>query len=128
MIPESIDIVRVGMATFLALAAMVSLILGAAIGLYARPSQKLQAMIMAFGTGALIQALALQLAQEGAERLIQGAGFSGFLSWVWVAGGFAAGGTIYYIGNRVIDKWGGALRHPAMAKLYLLNKKREEST
>lgn len=128
MIPESIDIVRVGMAAFLALAAMVSLILGAAIGLYARPSQKLQAMIMAFGTGALIQALALQLAQEGAERLIQSAGFSGFLSWVWVAGGFAAGGTIYYIGNRVIDKWGGALRHPAMAKLYLLNKKREEST
>ncbi|MCX5826484.1 MAG: cyclic nucleotide-binding domain-containing protein, partial [Deltaproteobacteria bacterium] len=34
---------------------------------------------------------------------------------------------IYYLGNRLIEKRGGALRHPAMAKLYLLNKKREES-
>jgi CRP-like cAMP-binding protein len=124
---ESIDFVRVGMASGLALAAMVSLIVGAIIGLYVRPSQKVQAMIMAFGTGALIQALALQLAQEGAERLMVEEGFSGLFSWVWVAGGFAFGGAVYYIGNKVIDKWGGALRHPAMAKLYLLNKKREES-
>jgi len=127
MIPESIDIARVSLAAILALAAMVSLMLGAFIGLYARPSQKVQAMIMAFGTGALIQALALQLAHGGAERLAQEGVLSGFLSWVWVAGGFVIGGSLYYQGNRVLDRWGGALRHPAMAKLYLLNKKREES-
>ncbi len=128
MIPESVDITRVAMAAFLALAAMISLLIGTAIGLYARPSQKVHAMIMAFGTGALIQALALQLADEGAHRLMTEAHFSGFMSWVWVAGGFAAGGALYYVGNRLIDEWGGALRHPAMAKLYLLNKKREESS
>jgi CRP-like cAMP-binding protein len=127
MIPESIDIARVSIAAVLALAAMASLILGAIVGVYARPSQKAQAMIMAFGTGALIQALALHLAQEGAERLIQEEGLSGFLSWVFVAGGFAVGGAVYYMGNKFIDQWGGALRHPAMAKLYLLNRKREES-
>ena len=115
------------MAAILALAAMVSLIFGAIVGVYARPSQKVQAMVMAFGTGALIQALALHLAQEGAERLVQEEAFSGFLSWVWVAGGFAVGGAMYYLGNRFVDKWGGAIRHPAMAKLYLLNRKREES-
>jgi len=82
---------------------------------------------MAFGTGALIQALALQLAHEGAERLVQEEGFSALLSWAWVAGGFVVGGAIYNVGNRIIEGWGGALRHPAMAKLYLLNKKREES-
>jgi len=85
-------------------------------------------MVMAFGTGALIQALALQLAFEGAERLIHQARLSGLHSWLWVAGGFIAGGIIYYIGNRIIDNYGGALRHPAMAKLYLLKKKREESS
>ena len=128
MIPESIDLARAGMAAILALSAMVSLLVGAFIGLYGRPSQKVQAMIMAFGTGALIQALALQLAHEGADRLVHEEGFSGFLSWLWVAGGFASGGAIYYIGNRFIDRWGGALRHPALTKLYLLNKKREESS
>ena len=124
----SIDISRMVFAALMAVVAMTSLLVGTTIGLYARPSQKVHAMIMAFGTGALIQALALQLAQEGADRLMHHAHLSGLMSWMWVAGGFVAGGSVYYVGNRLIDIWGGALRHPAMAKLYLLNKKREEST
>lgn len=125
---ESPDISRVLTASVLAFVSMLSLLIGTGIGLYAKPSQKVHAMIMAFGTGALIQALALQLADEGALRLMHEANMSGFMSWVWVAGGFAMGGALYYVGNRLIDEWGGALRHPAMAKLYLLNKKREESS
>lgn len=111
----------------MALAAMSSLLIGALVGVYAKPSQKIGAMVMAFGTGALIQALALQLAFAGAERLMRQAQLSGLQSWLWVAGGFIAGGIVYYIGNRIVDNYGGALRHPAMAKLYLLKKKREES-
>jgi CRP-like cAMP-binding protein len=118
---------RVLMAAAMAVAAMISLLIGALIGLRFKPSFKLNAIVMAFGTGALIQALAVELAFEGAERLIHGAHLSGIASWLWVAGGFAAGGSIYYIGNRLIDQMGGALRHPALAKLFLLEKKREES-
>jgi len=125
---EGLEISRVFPATAMAVAAMSSLLIGTLIGIYTKPSQKISAMIMAFGTGALIQALALQLAYEGAERLIHKARLTGLQSWFWVAGGFIVGGLIYYLGNRIIDNYGGALRHPAMAKLYLLNKKREEST
>ncbi|HWP81700.1 MAG TPA: cyclic nucleotide-binding domain-containing protein [Bacteroidota bacterium] len=118
---------RVLIAAAMAVAAMISLLIGASVGLFFRPSHKVNAIIMAFGTGALIQALAVELAFEGAERLVHQAHLNGVMSWLWVAGGFAAGGSIYYIGNRIIDQMGGALRHPALAKLFLLEKKREES-
>lgn len=114
-------------AVSMALLAMMSLIMGVFIGLYAKPSRRVNAIIMAFGTGALIQALSLELAYEGAERLIHHAGLSGFTSWMWVAAGFIVGGGMYYLGNRFLEQRGAALRHPAMAKLFLLNKKREES-
>lgn len=114
-------------AVVMALLAMMSLIVGVLIGLYGKPSRRVNAIIMAFGTGALIQALSLELAYEGAERLVQHVGLGGFASWMWVAVGFIAGGSMYYLGNRMLERRGAALRHPAMAKLFLLNKKREES-
>lgn len=114
-------------AASMAVLAMTSLIVGSAIGVYVRPSQRTNAVIMAFGTGALIQALALELAYEGAERLVHHAHLDGVSSWLWVAGGFIAGGMMYYVANRILEQRGAALRHPAMAKLYMLNKKREES-
>lgn len=124
---EATDLVRIISASAMAVLAMVSLLLGAVLGLFSRPSQKTIAIVMAFGTGALIQALAVDLAFEGAERLVHETHRSGVESWFWVAGGFAAGGIIYYAGNRLIDRMGGALRHPALSKLFLLKKKREES-
>ena len=127
MLFNAVDPLRVLSASAMAVLAMTSLLIGAGIGLYLKPSQKVNAIIMAFGTGALIQALALELAFESAERLIHEAHLSGVVSWLWVAGGFIAGGFIYYIGNRLIDGMGGALRHPALARLFLLEKKREES-
>lgn len=114
-------------AVSMALLAMMSLIVGVLIGLYGKPSRRVNAIIMAFGTGALIQALSLELAYEGAERLMQHAGLGGFASWMWVAVGFITGGSMYYLGNRMLERRGAALRHPAMAKLFLLNKKREET-
>lgn len=111
----------------MAVLAMTSLIIGTFIGIYGKPSQRTNAVIMAFGTGALIQALALELAYGGAMQLIQKAHLTGLTSWVWVSSGFITGGTIYYVVNRVLEQRGAALRHPAMAKLYMLNKKRAES-
>ena len=114
-------------AVLLATLAMLSLLVGVGIGLFARPSRRTNAIIMAFGTGALIQALALELAFEGAERLIREAYLSGLASWLWVATGFTLGGILYYLGDRWLEQYGAALRHPALTKLYLLRQKREQS-
>lgn len=114
-------------AALMATLAMTSLIIGVVIGLYGRPSRRTNAIIMAFGTGALIQALALELAFEGAERLIVEDHLSGIASWCWIAAGFITGGVLYYLGNRWLERYGAALRHPALAKLYLLRQKREHS-
>lgn len=122
-----LDPSRILGATLLATLAMTSLLIGVVIGLYGRPSRRTNAIIMAFGTGALIQALALELAFEGAERLMVEAHLSGLVSWGWVAAGFMAGGVLYSLGNRWLERYGAALRHPALTKLYLLRQKRERS-
>jgi CRP-like cAMP-binding protein len=114
-------------ATLMAILAMTSLLVGTLIAIYVKPSQRTNAVIMAFGTGALIQALALELAYGGARQLIESAGLSGLTSWIWVSSGFIVGGIIYHSANRALEKRGAALRHPAMAKLYMLNKKRAQS-
>jgi CRP-like cAMP-binding protein len=124
---ESLDITRVLIASGLAVASMVAMIIGAFVGLYLHPSQRLSAIIMAFGTGALIQALAIELALEGAHRLIGTNAYSGIDAWMWVSGGFVTGGLIYYLVNKWLDQKGAAIRHPALAKFYYLKKKQEES-
>ena len=50
--------------------ATLSLPLGAALGIYLNVSKKFVAIVMAFGAGALIQALAVELAFGSAEHLI----------------------------------------------------------
>lgn len=118
---------RIFGATLLAVAAMVSLIVGAAVGIFSKPPPKIHAAVMAFGTGALIQAVVLELAYESAGRLINEAHLGGTESWMWVSVGFIVGGIVYYVGNKLIETRGGALRHPATTKSFLLEKKREES-
>ena len=89
-------------AVSMALLAMMSLIVGVLIGLYGKPSRRVNAIIMAFGTGALIQALSLELAYEGAERLVQHAGLGGLASWMWVAVGVITGGSLDHLRHRML--------------------------
>jgi CRP-like cAMP-binding protein len=128
MVLEFIDVTRVLSAAGLALLATVALIAGAFIGIYSRPSQRTNAIVMAFGTGALIQALAIDLAYHGSQRLTSLLDYSGLSSWAVVSIGFVVGGLAYYLGNKVLDSKGGAIRHPALAKFYFLKKKRVEMT
>ncbi len=125
--PIPLDPSRVFGAVLLATLAMLSLLAGVVIGLYGKPSQRTNAIVMAFGTGALIQALALELAFEGARRLMVESGLSGIASWFWVAAGFTLGGVLYYLSDRRLERYGAALRHPALAKLFLSRKRRERS-
>jgi len=99
--------------------ATVSLLIGAALGLYARASQRVIAAVMAFGSGALIQALAVELAFDGAERLVHEHHLASGQAWLWVAGGFALGGLVYYEANRWIEQRGGHMRKPARMKAHL---------
>jgi CRP-like cAMP-binding protein len=118
---------RVLIAAALCVVATISLIIGAAMGLYLRPSPRVTAAVMAFGSGALIQALSVNLAFEGVERLLHQAHLPPFLAWSVVAAGFFAGGLLFYLADRWIEKRGGALRSEAKTKAYLLEKKRDES-
>ncbi len=113
---------RVGMAALLSGLAASSLIVGTLLGLYARAPQRVIAAVMAFGSGALIQALAVDLAFEEAEELVRIHAFNQVESWLWVAGGFIVGGLTYYEANRWIEKRGGALRKPARMKAHLFNR------
>ncbi len=121
------EALRIFSAACLAIVSMLSMVVGVGLGTYMRPSHRLIANIMAFGTGALIQALAIQLALYGASHLIEKEQYSGWLAWLIVSGGFIFGGLGYYLGNKALEKRGAAIRHPALAKFYLLNKKRQES-
>lgn len=124
---SAIDISRVLIAAALAALSMVSMIIGTGVGVYLRPTQRTNAIIMAFGTGALIQALSIDLAMKGARRLQVMQHLPGSHAWAWVAGGFILGGLIYYLANKWLEKRGAAVRHPALAKFYLLRQKQKDS-
>jgi len=126
MTTPAFDLIRILSATGLALLAMLGIIIGVLLGIYGRPSQRTTAIIMAFGTGALIQALAIELAFNGANRLIEEINYSGVSAWILVSFGFIFGGMAYYLGNKALEDRGAAIRHPAMAKFYFLKQKRSE--
>jgi zinc transporter, ZIP family len=77
-----------------------ALILGAAAGLRFRASQKVIGLVMAFGSGVLISALAFELTAESFDR---GGGDT-------VALGLAAGGLCFFAGDWVLDRRGGDAR------------------
>ncbi|MGZ8562970.1 MAG: ZIP family metal transporter, partial [Candidatus Limnocylindria bacterium] len=82
------------------LAAASALVLGALIGLSATVPRRAVALAMAFGTGALISALAFDLTQDAFAH-------GGTLP---VAAGLAAGALVFFTGDQLIHRRGGA-RH-----------------
>jgi ZIP family zinc transporter len=74
-----------------------ALLLGALIGLKVRTGQRTIGLIMAFGAGVLISALAFELTAESFRR-------GGTAT---VAAGLAAGGILFFAGDWIIDHRGG---------------------
>ncbi len=103
-----------------------SVLLGVAIGLYVPLSKRFLACILAFAAGALISALAIELAFVGAQRL-HGLGFTARSAWAFVGGGFAAGAIIYYSASIFLERKGAAIRSPTRFREYALERKQEES-
>ncbi len=85
-------------------AAASALVLGALIGLSAKVPRRAVALAMAFGTGALISALAFDLTQDAFAHG----------GTVPVAAGLAAGALVFFSGDQVIHRRGGARRGSRM--------------
>ena len=90
-----------------------SMALGAVIAVSWQPSRKFSAAIMAFGSGTLIAAIALELAQN----VYRSGGFA------TLAFGFLLGGLLFSNLSKYIDDQGGFLRKPAPSRRYLVEHK-----
>ncbi|HTS93354.1 MAG TPA: cyclic nucleotide-binding domain-containing protein [Stellaceae bacterium] len=116
------EIVAVGL---LGLATTCSALAGAAIGLYLPISKRLLAAILAFSAGALISALAIELAFEGAVTMhLHGYGATG--AWAFVGGGFAIGAGSYYSAALFLEWRGAAVRYQTRFREYANDRKRRE--
>jgi ZIP family zinc transporter len=89
------------------LAAAASLLIGAALAMRVKLNKKVIGIIMAFGVGVLISAIAFELTEEAFRT----AGASASL-----AIGLAAGALTFFVGDWVIDHMGGHHRKSAEGK------------
>ena len=78
-----------------------SLLLGGVLALKLHPSRRAVGLVMAFGSGVLISAVAYELVGEAAETAELGR---------WVAAGLFAGCGVFFAGSVLIDRMGGAER------------------
>jgi len=76
-----------------------ALLVGAAIAIFRKPSERLTGMVMGFGSGTLISAIAYELIPE--STLGKGAG---------MAIAFLVGALIFFLGDLFVDHLGGANR------------------
>jgi len=83
-------------AGFWALVTAGSLWVGAALAVFARPGARWIGLALAFGSGALIAAVAYELVLEAFETDL-----------ALAAGGFTAGALAFYVGDWAIDRRGG---------------------
>ena len=87
-------------ATFWGFVGGAALLIGAGVGIWLPTGQRTIALIMAFGAGVLIRALTVELTAESFER---GGGDI-------VAAGLAAGGLLFFAGDRYLDHRGAEHR------------------
>lgn len=114
------------MVSLLGFAATCSNMLGAALGLYFPLSKRLLSCILAFAAGALISALAIELAYQGAEEL-HTRGTNLHATWFIIGGGFAFGAVIYYVAALYLEQKGAAIRYPTRFREYARERKRQDT-
>ncbi len=113
---------------FLGLVAASSLMIGAALGIYVKAPKRVVAAVMAFGAGALIESLAIELAFGGAEALIAEEKLPPFVGWLWVASGFLVGGSVYSAATIALDNIGAAARKASSLRNFVRRARREQAT
>jgi zinc transporter ZupT len=118
---------QLAMASLLGFGTTSSSMLGVVIGLYAPFSRRPLACLLAFAAGALISALAIELAYEGAQSLHH-RGFDTRAAWAFVSAGFAAGAIIYYSASLFLEKKGAAVRYVTQFREYALARKQADAS
>jgi zinc transporter ZupT len=116
---------QLAIVALLGLATTASSLLGAAIGLYVPISKRPLACLLAFAAGALISALAIELAYEGALSLHH-QGYDARAAWAFVSTGFAAGAVIYYSASLFLEGKGAAVRYGTQFREYALTRKQKD--
>jgi hypothetical protein len=101
----------------------VSLPLGAWAGLRWSPHSKVVSTLMAFGAGALLFALTIELMGELPE-LVDAVGFRALLAGV---GGALVGGLLFDVLNQLLNNRGAFLRNLSNAKEYVSRAKRRRA-
>src|SRR6516164_41384 len=112
--------------SLLGLAVTSSNMIGAAIGLYLRPSKRLLSCILAFAAGALITALAVELGYESALHL-HSLAFTTGSAWLFVGGGFAVGAIFYYVIALFLEDEGAAIRFPTRFREYASRRQQKDT-
>ena len=87
-------------ATFWGLVGGAALLVGALLGLYARASYRVIGLVMAFGAGVLISAVAFELTEEA----FHSAGAAP------VVVGLVSGSVVFFVGDWLVDRRGGHRR------------------
>ena len=121
--PNFVEILTVGA---VGLATTSSSMVGVAIGLYTRFSRRVLASVLALAAGALIGALAIDLAFVGAENLAV-LGFTAQAAALFVGGGFALGAIIYYVTSKILERHGAAVRSASRFSEYAVARRQEET-
>lgn len=103
-----------------------SSIVGAAIGLYFSISKRVLASLLAFAAGSLISALAIELGYKDAVDIMKH-GLGVQAAWASIAGGFAAGASLYYVASLFLEEKGAALRYPSRFLEFALTRKRRSA-
>lgn len=102
----------------------VSLPLGAVIGLWARPPKKVTSSLMAFGGGALLFALTIELFAHALHRSHEGHDIRIILATMIGAG---AGGLLFEFLNQLLNNRGAFLRKTSLITKHILKTKRREA-
>ena len=110
-------------ALFWGFASALSLPLGAALGLAWKPGPRVTSAFMAFGAGALLFALTIELMGE-VPHLSQQHGPSALLAAI---GGAAVGGVLFAVLNFILNQRGAFLRSWSNAREYVARLKRSRS-
>ena len=99
----------------------VSLPLGAIIGLWSSPPRKITSALMAFGGGALLFALTIELFAHSLHRAHEGHDI-----WIILATmiGAILGGLLFEFLNQLLNKRGAFLRKASLIKKHILKTKR----
>jgi CRP-like cAMP-binding protein len=117
------DIAIVALLGFIASGAY---LIGLVVGLYLPLSKRLLGSILAFASGALICALAIELAFHSALDLHR-TGFGVNRAWLFVGGGFGVGAVVYYLASLMLESQGAAIRYPTQFREYVRRRRRDDT-